>query len=392
MIRVHGPAAFSIALTALIVGGLIFACSDDPHLRTSPGQNNGTGGACQAGAGELPAPNCDNSRKECEPIAGCTIDEAACGSASSCLPTADNTGKSVVDLRIRRLNVAAPAALAAPFIQKTIVTNGIDFDAPKCGEGGKGLFTWLLRVDRTTNSLTTGGAPPSSDPLGKGFCFAHFDAAGNVVEPVTLPIQFEGDTFKTLEKKKLNVPIFLSTELSSVVVLPITDVTVQGVSLSTDGNCIGGFNKNALAANCSDNPDVCSKWNTAGSLGGYITLEEADNVFIKDLNRTLCVVLSQGSPGPDLKCIRENGQIAFKGDYCSTTKQPGGCQDSTWMAATFAAAAVDIFDGANGGGDGCAGGSVGSADAGTDSSATTDSGSFDDSGADADVDAGADAN
>lgn len=391
MIRPNRHTSLSIALSAVCVGGLIFACSDDPHLRTDPGQANATGGACQAAPGELPAPNCDNSRKECEPIAGCSIDETACGSASTCLPSATNAGKSTLDLRIRRLNVAAPAALAAPFIQKTIVTNGIDFNAPQCGEGGKGLFTWLLRVDRNANTLVTGGAPPSNDPLGKGFCFANFDAAGNLVEPVTLPIQFEGDTFKTLEKKKLNVPIFLSSELSSVVVLPITDVTVERVALSADGNCIGGFNKDALAANCSDNPDVCSKWNTAGSLGGYITLEEADNVFIKDLNRTLCVVLSQGSPGPDLKCIRENGQIAFKGDYCSTTKQPGGCQDSSWMAATFAAAAVTIFDGANGSADGCAGGSVGTVDAGADG-AVGDSGSSDDASTDAEADATPDAN
>ena len=382
-------AALAMAISG--AGALIFACSDDLHLRTEPGQGAISAGACQAAPGALPEPNCDNSEKECEPIAGCSIDEAACGSASTCLPTSTNTGKSLLDLRLRRLNVAAPAALAAPFIQKTIVTGGIDFDAKQCGEGGKGLFTWLMRVDRTANTLITGGAPPAKDPFGSGFCFANFNALGNAVAPVSLPIQFTGETFKTLEKKKLNVPIFLSKELDSVVVLPITDVTIEGVTLSSDGNCIGSFNRNALAANCSDNPDVCSKWNTAGSIGGYITLEEADNVFIKDLNRSLCVVLSQGSPAPDLKCERENGQIKFKGDYCSQTKQPGGCQDSAWLAATFAAAAVKIYESNDSSTPGCSGGIVGTDDAGADAT-TTDAAPLGDAETDAGSDGSPDAN
>jgi hypothetical protein len=39
------------------------------------------------------------------------------------------------------------------------------------------------------------------------------------------------------------------------------------------------------------------------------------------------------------------GNITAKGDYCSTSNMPGDCQDSFWLAATFAAAAVNINDG-----------------------------------------------
>jgi hypothetical protein len=32
------------------------------------------------------------------------------------------------------------------------------------------------------------------------------------------------------------------------------------------------------------------------------------------------------------------------GDYCSTTQSPGGCNDSVWLSATFAANAVKIYE------------------------------------------------
>ena len=32
------------------------------------------------------------------------------------------------------------------------------------------------------------------------------------------------------------------------------------------------------------------------------------------------------------------------GDFCSETNQPGGCADSYWLAATFAASAVLVND------------------------------------------------
>ena len=48
---------------------------------------------------------------------------------------------------------------------------------------------------------------------------------------------------------------------------------------------------------------LVTKWKTAGALGGYITLEEADQVILKDLeNRTLCGFLTGNTK--DKGCTR----------------------------------------------------------------------------------------
>jgi len=322
------------------------ACEDDPHRRTSPEQAlGGGGGACEAEPGKLPRPDCDNSDNKCEGTGGCAIDEARCGSKSTCLPLADNRGKDVLDFRIRRLNIAAPTALASDFIQNTVVTLNIDLAERNCGEQGKGLFSWLLRVDKTNGTLLTGGAPPPNDVFDQGFCFARFDLGPNKVEPATMKIEFTGNTFRSTTPQKVNIPIFLSQEIASVILLPISDVVVDGVTLTDDGNCIGRFKENALDPSCFEDKSICPRWGTSGALGGYITLEEADGVKIRDLNnKSLCSFLAAS---PDVSCARDaQGKITYRGDYCSVDKQPGSCGDSVWMAATFAASAVKIFDGA----------------------------------------------
>jgi hypothetical protein len=49
-----------------------------------------------------------------------------------------------------------------------------------------------------------------------------------------------------------------------------------------------------------------------------------------------------GSNGEKL-CLRTaGGQIQDKGDYCSNPVGPGGCGDSYWLAAAFAASAAKI--------------------------------------------------
>ena len=336
-------AKFGLALAGL--GGVAcvaIACSDDPHLRTSPEQAAGGGGACAADPGKLPPADCDNSANtSCTPNQGCVIDEARCGSKSTCLPLGDNKGKDVLDLRIRRLKIASPAALAGEFIQNNVVTLNIDLEEKSCGEPGKGLFTWLMQVDRKNNTLVTGGSPPSTDAVGTGFCFARFDLGTNHVEPITTKIEFKGDTFNSTQPQKVKIPIFTDTTLNGVIILPITDVQVADVTLSEDGNCIGKLNPDALDSVCADGPD-CSKWKTAGALGGYITLEEADAVQIALLSKSLCAFFS----GDAAKCARDaQGKIAYQGDFCSTTKTAGGCADSMWLAATFAASAIKIYDG-----------------------------------------------
>ncbi|MDB4938836.1 MAG: hypothetical protein JWP87_5808 [Labilithrix sp.] len=364
--------AVKVALGVLGLGAaawVAMACSDMEHRRTTPEQARGGGGACAAAPGELPQASCDSSENQCTSRPGCTIDEARCGSKSTCLPIGDNKGKDVQDFRIRRLKIATPATLAGELIQNTVVTLNIDLAEKSCGEQGKGLFTWLLQVDRTNNTLTTGGAPPPDDAIGQGFCFARFDLGATNVAPITSKIAFDGDKFRTLEPQKVKIPIFLSKDVGSVILLPITDVKLADVTISDDGNCIGHLNEIALDENCFDD-SLCSKWQTSGSLGGYITLEEADEVKIRDLNnKSLCSFLA----GEQDKCTRDGtGKITFQGDFCSKDKQPGSCADSVWLAATFAASAAKIFDGSKTV-PGCSGVQTGMPDAGNEGG--TDAGS-----------------
>ena len=368
-----------IALGLAGLGGaawIALACSDDPHLRTSADQAVGGGGACAAMPGQLPPPACDDSLGKCTSMPGCTIDEAKCGSASTCLPIGDNKGKDVLDFRIRRLKIATPESLAGELIQNTVVTLNIDLKAKECGEQGKGLFTWLLQIDKKNNTLVTGGAPPPTDPFGQGFCFARFDLGPTKVGPITSKILFTGDSFKSLQPQKIKIPIFLSADVASVILLPITDVVVDGVTISDDNNCIGHVNTQALDPMCFDDVSLCSKWQTAGSLGGFITLEEADAVKIRDLNnKSLCSFLA----GEAENCARDaSGKILYKGDFCSKDKMPGSCADSVWLAATFAASAAKIFDGSktvpgcSGVMTGVDGGKEGGTDAGMDAADAAD--------------------
>lgn len=369
------PIAFKIALGVAALGAaawVAIACSDDPHRRTSPEEALGGGGACAAMPGQLPAPNCDNSDNKCVDRPGCMIDEARCGSKSTCLPIGDNKGKDLQNFRIRRLNIATPEALAGPLIQDTVVTLNISLAEKSCAEQGKGLFTWLLQVDRKNNTLTTGGAPPPTDAIGQGFCFARFDLGETKIAPITTKVVFDGDTFHSTEPQKLGIPIFLDQTVASVIVLPITDVKVEGVTISDNGQCIGHLNPLALDQNCMDD-SLCAKWQTSGALGGFITLEEADAVKIAVLNnKSLCAFLS----GEIEKCARDpGGKILYQGDFCSKDKTPGSCADSVWLAATFAASAAKIFDG-QGTVPGCSGISAGGdagneagLDAGTDADA-----------------------
>jgi hypothetical protein len=370
--------SIGVAACGAAIGASVIIGCEDEHRRSSGGE---IVSGCSVKPGQVPPPNCDNASGDCTPQEGCTINEAKCGSKSTCLPLADNKGKSLLDFRMRRLNVAAPKALSQAFIQKTVVTTNIDLAARDCAEKGKGLFTWLLRVDRQKNLLVTGGAPPPVDPFNQGFCFANFLSPDAIrIEPLQTAIAFEGDTFKSTEKKKLNVPIFLNADPKSVIVLPVTDVVIQGVTISEGGNCIGKLNTAAIDSECGDDPQTCSKWLTAGALGGYITLEEADHVFIQDLQQSLCVVLTQSVKAADNHCTKTaDGKIAYEGDYCSKDKQAGSCKDSFWLAATFAASAAKIFDGKNV--DACSGG--GPVDGGTDGAVEGGSDGGSDAGSDA---------
>ncbi|HEY2368725.1 MAG TPA: hypothetical protein VGH87_20150, partial [Polyangiaceae bacterium] len=290
-----GLAACSASALAVMLFG---ACIAEHERPVNEGGISSSVECDGGGPGNFPAPNCDPSDNSCPSTgAGCAIDQGTCGDPSTCLPLADNKGKPTYDLRLRRLFITAPTSLGNAVIQNTVVDKGIDLDSPSCGDRGNGAFSWIMRIDPTGNSITTGGAPPSPNPKTTGYCFYHYNIGGIDVQPVTSPLSFDdAGAFSTQPITLLNVPIFLSPDAgaatpSNVVVLPLRHASIQNATVSADGDCIGAFNPKALDTTCSiADPSSCSKWHTAGSLGGAITLEDADKVPLTILPETLCAL------------------------------------------------------------------------------------------------------
>ena len=329
---------------------LAAACEEREQITKAPGascsQPPSEKNVCLVAPGEFPPSDCDPSARACGAGGLCAIDEAKCGSKGSCLPLASNSGRAIQDFRIRRLAIAAPDALAALPVQRGIITRDVDLPNKECGESGIGTFNWLLRVDRGKATLTTGGAPKSADPFGAGFCFFDHPVQNTRVAPATgVGLTLRGDKLSSAPIPKLTIPIFRDD--GSAILLPLRGVTFNAVTISPDGNCVGAFDDHALAADCSDDATKCTKWKTAGAIAAFITLEDADSVLVPDLAETLCVMLAKTTKGADGKCPRVNGKIQATGDYCSKTAKACDCQDAFWLAATFAASAVTINDGAS---------------------------------------------
>lgn len=367
-------AVIGVTGCAAIACGAFIGCLEEPHRRTEAGGGNL---GCFVPPGEVPSPDCDititrdgERTFDCRPEPGCVVDESKCGSIRTCAPLASNAGKPTLDMRIRRLNVVAPPALADDaIIRGTVVTSNVNLNNV-CAEDGTGQFNWLLRIDRPGRKVTTGGAPPPLDPFGEGFCFYRQTVNGIDVAPKTFDIDVDdtqgGFRFRTKPgaAERLYVPIFLDKLGDSVILLPLTKARFSEVTV-TGTDCIGQYRPEALQGpKCYESPSVCPRWATGGALAGYVTIEDADQVMIRELNRSLCVLLT-GSPVDEStrKCRRIDGRIPYPGDYCSRDETAGSCRDSFWLAATFAASAVRITEG---GLTKCQGGSAGPADGGTD--------------------------
>jgi hypothetical protein len=297
---------------------------------------------------------------------------------------ADNSGKTTQDFRLRKLNVTAPPRLANLFTQTAVIDQGINLKN-LCGEGGDGSFNWLLRFDPAGGKLTTGGAPSSPDPLGVGYCFARETVGSLAIGAVTVNLTMPGGAWSTDPIPKLNVPVYAPTNGGVPIILPLTNARLQAVTISADGNCVGSYNPDGVSSpspgmtTCLDQaPSECQRWHTAGSIGGYITLEEAEQVWIRQESETLCALLTVGVGGTSNCPTDASGHITAMGDFCSTTQMPGGCADSFWLAATFAASAVTITDTSTdpqcNGAVLSADGGVGSAEAGTVEAGGTEAG------------------
>jgi hypothetical protein len=341
------------------------AGSDD----TGPYKSNfpfkpGDGTACTNAVGTFPVSTCDPSDETAQgcgngmgPLNGCSYD-MKCGDTSTCEPFTNNPppATGVDNFRMRAINITAPHALVV--LQGLVVTLAVNLpDSPdggaNCGENGQGLFNWLISVDRKNKKVMTGGSPPSTDPFCVGYCYLNGTVSGLNVAPVTMPATFTGGSFTTdVYKPTLNIPIFMAP--TGVVILPIDGASLNDVSVSSDGNCIGGINvgANNVAENCTaasggmSGVGSCSRWHAAGALAGYLTLAKAQTVEVSALTESLCATLTglYMADSTGYKTCTTAGLNA--GDYCAPTDAGPGhaCTngDSVWLSATFAASAVPL--------------------------------------------------
>jgi len=321
----------------------------------------GDGGACSQPVGEYPDPSCDPSDDSTCEAQGtqCPI-SPACGDPNTCEPFTQNPplGMGLDNYRMRLINITAPSALTSPIVQSSVITASVDLPATTgatCGENGSGLFNWIFQVNQTSatsGTVLTGGAPASTDPVNVGYCFVNSTIQGFQVAPATLTASFTNDTFSTSAyTQTLTIPIFI--EGGGAVLLPLHQLAFHSVTISSGGNCVGAVNNDSITPSssgvCTDTsptgPGSCARWQTAGALGGYILLSEADKVPVLPLgNESLCVLLTGDEDTSNPPTCSAAGLTA--GNYCSSTQSACVNGDSVWFAAQFAASAVKISTGA----------------------------------------------
>ena len=312
-------------------------CSSDEG---GGGGNGGAGGSGAAGA-------CWPSNDACY-VAGPE------GPGAECLAKKDNTNEAVWQGRLTSIEVLKPAKLAQQFIQGAIIDNGVSLNQQECNEGGEGTFTWLFEFNPATNKLKTGGGPPVQDPKA-GSCFVTLTNTSLPVAPIEVDVTIDGQNFSA-SGIDVNVPVFLNPDdTTNALVLPLHDVEFSG-TFSADHNCIGSFNGDELQPinNCA--PDTSTTppqrfWKNGGTLKGYITILEADQVYVEELGSTLCVFIAGAAdwkgPAPANDCATSAKWMAGErpaGDWCSTTNAPadGSCSDAWRLEGQFAGAAFQI--------------------------------------------------
>jgi hypothetical protein len=267
-----------------------------------------------------------------------------------CIGLVDNKGQMKFGLRMSELDLTAPPALTKGLV-KTTVQGNVTPSVPTCNLNGSGTFSWLIQFDLAAGTIKTGGAKPVADAT-QGFSFVDdmVTQGGTTfhIQPVTYMAKPGSDgKFAITQGSDLIVPIYLDAMGTQVVLLPLHEAKLDMGTLTSDNNCIGSYNAAGLdPANSCLPDDTHPAFLTAGSLSGYITLEEADNVIVSALSESLCVLLSGDAATygdgmkPIQKCKRTNGVINFQGDTCSTAG--GTCKDASTLGANFAASSVKI--------------------------------------------------
>ncbi len=187
-------------------------------------------------------------------------------------------------LRLTSIQFLAPPALASPLLQ-AILDDTIDMFG----------FLWLVEFDLEDRTLTTGsgmgeGIPPTTD---EEFCSVTWNpdyppATGRIDDDIDI------DTVEPLEH--LEIPIYSEDSTGSpLILLPLSMVQLHDVLLDEECFMIG------------EPGDSAASWETDGTLEAWIGWDDAREVMVEDLGRTLC----------DLLC----------GELCTEVDRPTDCRN-----------------------------------------------------------------
>ncbi|MCA9626460.1 MAG: hypothetical protein KC766_02285 [Myxococcales bacterium] len=318
-----------------------FGCSSDSS--DGGNGNGGAGGGGNGGGGNLPA---------CMPTADECYGDGPTGPGAECLAKTDNSASDTWTGRFSFLKIDKPAALANKLIQEVVVNKGIALNQPNCQETGDGTFTWLIEFNSATGKLKTGGGDPITDPKA-GACFVSLPNSSPALEvkPVEVDVTVDDQGKFGASVDGVVVPIFLDVNKSKVILLPLHGITFDG-QFSEDHNCVGKYNGDQFSPSNQCLPDATEDqtlWTTGGHLKGYITIEEAEEVYIDDLGTSLCAQIAgtDWKGKPDGKCSDTDAWKAGErpeGDWCSETNAAAtaDCKDAWALEAGFAASAIKI--------------------------------------------------
>jgi hypothetical protein len=226
---------------------------------------------------------------------------------------------AVPTLRLRTMNVTAPAAMQNAILQALI--NDSMNDVPP-------LFVWLMEfngVGTGTITLSTGSGRLQS---GRN---CTFEFLAPTYPPADITMYESGLEFSVLGDPipRLDVPLWSTGSAypdPPLLVMPLRELEFGG-TFSSDHLFVGSFSAST------------EEWTDGGTITGKITVEDAKNVVIEDLGMNLCGLLSgdtrtSGNPADD--CTS---------DPTTWTRQPDttvGTDPAYRMSATFAASPVYI--------------------------------------------------
>jgi hypothetical protein len=274
-------------VAALAMGGA--ACNGGGTTDTGP---------ADTGPADSGAP-CDDSGLV--PMPG--VDAGACYRAQPCdmnpfCPNVVTNDPMHPQFLIQQIDVSQPASLTSPALRH--ILNGALVS---------GSFGWGIKLDLTTNMITTGSLQPGVMPQnGTGlfnstFSFINGTAsdagAANRWDPVMSSVTLMGDTFSTGMISLITTPVYDSANPGSVLTeLPLRDARMHDVVMTSMRNCIGQALGNHPFSSCVDgrwitsgNPDG-GMGTPSGVLEANITIADAMNVQITQLSTTLCNLLA----------------------------------------------------------------------------------------------------